>query len=169
VAVAVAGDGDRGKRFDATDGLVTAVAGLPLAILVADCVPVYLVDPVRRAVGLVHAGREGVRQGISAAAVRAMVDGLGCDPAQIHAVIGPSAGPCCYEVSDEMAEQFRSLGLAVAGRRLNLWESNVSQLVGAGVARSRIEVSGVCTICGGVFFSYRRDGGSRRNMAVICL
>lgn len=169
VAVAVAGDGDRGRRFDATDGVVTAVGGLPLAIFVADCVPVFLVDPVRRAVGLVHAGREGVRQGIVDAAVRAMVDHLGCDSENIHAVIGPSAGPCCYEVSAEMADQFRALCLPVEGRRLDLWESTALQLARAGVPRRQIEVSGFCTVCGSRFFSYRRDGGGRRNMAVMCL
>jgi len=167
--VAVAGEGDRGNRFAATDGLLTAVPGLPLAVFVADCVPVYLVDPVRRAVGLVHSGREGVRQGISELAVRAMVDRLDCRAGHIHAAIGPSAGPCCYEVSQAMADQFRGLGLPIEGRRLNLWESTGLQLTDAGVPAGQIEVSGLCTICGGRFFSYRRDGGGMRNLATICL
>ena len=167
--VAIAVEGDRGNRFAATDGLVTAVAGLPLAVFVADCVPVYLIDPVRRAVGLVHSGREGVRQVISGTAVRAMVDRLGCRAEHVHAAIGPSAGPCCYEVSEAMADQFRGLGLPVAGRRLDLWESTGLQLARAGVPRGQIEVSGFCTICGGRFWSYRRDGGGMRNLATICL
>ncbi|HUW62188.1 MAG TPA: polyphenol oxidase family protein [Candidatus Bathyarchaeia archaeon] len=169
VGVALADEGDRGRCFAATDGLLTAVAGLPLAVFVADCVPVYLVDPVRGVIGLVHSGREGVRQGISSAAVRVMVERLGCRAAHIHALIGPSAGPCCYEVSEPIADQFRGLGLPVDGRRLNLWESTGLALAGAGVPRDQIEVSELCTICGGRFFSYRRDGGGRRNMAVICL
>lgn len=169
VEVAVAGDGDRGRCYAGTDGLVTAEAGVPLAVFVADCVPVYLFDPRRRAVGLVHAGREGVRQDILGATLRLMVDRLGCLAGQIHALIGPSAGPCCYEVSESMAEQFRALGLPADGRRLDLWESTALRLVGAGVPRGQIEVTGVCTICGGRFFSYRREGGVRRNMAVICL
>ncbi|MCX5772198.1 MAG: polyphenol oxidase family protein, partial [Candidatus Hydrogenedentes bacterium] len=111
VAVAVAGEGDRGRRFADTDGFVTAVAGLPLAVFVADCVPVYLFDPERGAVGLVHSGREGVRQGILESALRAMVNRLGSRAEHVHAVIGPSAGPCCYEVSEAMADQFRVLGL----------------------------------------------------------
>ena len=167
--VAIAGEGDRDRCFAATDGLLTDVSGLPLAVFVADCVPVYLVDPVRRAVGLVHSGREGVRQGISGTAVRAMVDRLGCHAEDIHGVIGPSAGPCCYEVSEAMAEQFRGLGLPTEGRRLNLWEGTAFQLSWAGVPRDQIEVSEICTICGGRFFSYRREGGSRRNLALICL
>ncbi len=154
--VAVAGEADRGRRFDSTDGLATAVAGLPLAVSVADCVPVYLVDPVRRAVGLVHAGREGVRQAIAGAAVRAMVDRLGCRAQHIHAVVGPSAGPCCYEVTEEMAGQFRALGLPANGRRLDLWEANALQLAGAGVPQEQIEISRLCTICGDRFWSYRR-------------
>ena len=169
IEVAVAGEEDRGRCYAGTDGLLTDVAGLPLAVFVADCAPVYLVDPVRRAVGLVHAGREGVRQGIAELAARLMVERLGCRNEYIHALIGPSAGPCCYEVSEPMAEQFRALGLPVEGRHLNLWESNALQLAQAGIPRGQIEVSGDCTICGGRFFSYRRDGGTRRNMAVICL
>lgn len=169
MVVAVAREEDRGRRLPATDGLVTDVPGLPMAISVADCVPVYLFDPHRRAIGLVHAGREGTRLDIAASAIHAMCTKLGCRADDIHAVIGPSAGPCCYEVSEPMAEDFCALGLPVSGRHLDLWESNARQLSRAGVPRSQIEAASLCTICGNRFFSHRRDSDGKRNMALLSL
>jgi len=167
--VAAVGEGERGLCLWNTDGLVTDVPGLPLAVTVADCVPVYVFDTCRRVAGVVHAGREGTRQGIAAQAVRLMAERFSCRAGDIHAVIGPSAGPCCYEVTDVMAGEFRTLGLPTEGRRLDLWESNAGQLVKAGVPRDQIEVTGICTICGDRFFSYRRGNEGKRNLALICL
>lgn len=167
--VAAVGAGERGLCLWDTDGLVTDVPGLPLGVTVADCVPVYLFDPRKRVAGVVHAGREGTRQGIAANAVRLMAERFDSRAVDVYAVIGPSAGPCCYEVSEAMAEEFRGLGLATEGRRLDLWESNAGQLVESGVPRGQIEVAGVCTICGDRFFSYRRGNGGKRNLALVCL
>ena len=167
---------DRGRgvrpgkpRFDAVDAMVTDVAGLPLAVFVADCVPVYLFDPQRRAAALVHAGREGTRQQIGPKALHVLNREFGSRPCDLHALIGPSAGPCCYEVSPEIAENFAQAGLPARGRHLDLWEANARQLVAAGVPEDQVAVAGVCTICDGRFHSYRRDGGSARNMVLLAL
>lgn len=151
------------------DGMVTRERGVALGILTADCVPVYLFDPVRRAGGLLHAGRKGTRNGISGRAVALLESLFHTEPKDIHALIGPSAGPCCYEVSQELADNFRAAELPVEGRHLDLWEANATQLARAGVARQNIAVTGLCTICDGRFFSHRRDADGRRNLALLAL
>jgi len=160
---------DAGTAIPETDGLVTDVPGLPLTLLVADCVPVYLFDEARRAVGLVHAGRRGTAAGIASEAVDALRREFGTDPSDVHALIGPSAGPSAYEVSHEMAEEWRALGLPASGRRLDLWSANVQQLVEAGIPRERVVVTGCCTIEDGRFYSHRREPDGRRNMALMMI
>lgn len=151
------------------DAIITDVPGLPIGITVADCVPVALYDPVRGAIGLAHAGREGTVLQISAATVRAMQDAYGCAPADLLAVVGPSAGPCCYEVSEELAAAFAESGGPVRGRYPDLWRANVQQLLRAGLSESKISATGACTICGPDFFSFRRDKTTARNLAVLCV
>lgn len=151
------------------DAIITDVPGLPIGITVADCVPVALFDPVRRAIGLAHAGREGTVLQIAAATVQAMQSAYGCVPADLLAIVGPSAGPCCYEVSEELAIAFAAAGGPVQGRRLDLWGANAMQLTRAGVPASRISASGICTICGTDFFSFRREKTTARNLGVLCL
>ena len=90
------GAGDRDGALADADGLMTRHRGIPLGINVADCVPVYLVAP--EAIALVHAGREGTARGITGGAVRQLSRRYGVAPASISALIGPSAGPCCYQV-----------------------------------------------------------------------
>lgn len=152
-----------------TDALITDVPGLPLAIFVADCVPVFLYDARKRVVALIHAGREGTVMRIAAQAVEEMRAKSGSNPVDIHAVIGPSAGPCCYEVSEEMAASLADTGFPVKGRHLDLWQANAQQLVDCGLSESNITTSGLCTICTNRFFSHRRDANRSRNMALIRL
>lgn len=174
--VARAGPEDCGRgvrqgfpRFPRTDGVVTASAGVPLAIFVADCVPVYLVDPVAPAIGLLHAGREGTLKRIAEVGLRAMISAYGTRPADVHAMIGPSAGACCYEVSEEMAQTCGGAGIPVRGRNLDLWAANGIQLEGLGVPPEQIGVSGICTICDARFHSHRADSNAGRNMALLSL
>jgi len=162
-----AGAFEKETALPETDGLVTNVAGVVLGVLVADCVPVFLYDPVRKAVGLVHAGREGTRNGIAAVAVRKMQDVYGCVPDEMFAVLGPSAGSCCYEVSDAIACQFAEMGYTCTGRRLDLWDANFQQLYNGGLPGNHVTITGICTICTDRFFSYRRQKDTRRNLAVI--
>lgn len=165
--VAVVTSADR--HFPNTDGLITNREGVPLGVSVADCVPVFLFEPVARAAGVVHAGRIGTFANISGAAVNAMCDALECDPARIHAVIGPSAGPGAYEVSEEIAEEFRAAGLPVRGRLIDLWRANALQLERSGVPAAHIHITGICTITSGRFHSHRAHGNGARNLAVISL
>lgn len=147
------------------DALITNVPGLALGITVADCVPVYLAGP--GVAGLAHAGREGTRLTIAAATVQAMHDAFGVSPEDLRAFVGPSAGPCCYEVSQDMADDWRAAGLPADGRNLDLWEANRQSLIGAGLALDHVTVTTECTICGNRYHSFRRDGTPHRNLALI--
>ena len=157
---------DMPQGWPAGDGLVTDVPGVAVGITVADCVPLWVFDPVRKALGVFHAGREGTVAGIASRGVMAMGDRFGCLSEHLHCVIGPSAGPCCYEVSEEMARELSSLGFPVSNRKLDLWESNRRQLAGAGVPAGQIYITGDCTLCGDAFHSYRKSGSVERNLAV---
>ncbi len=174
--IALADEPDRGRQwgshlepFSATDAVLTATRGLPIAMFVADCVPVFLLDPRKRVAGMVHAGREGTFSRIAAKAISAMRERCGTRPADVRAVIGPSAGPCCYEVGQEMADAFIAAGFPATGRRLDLWTANAMQLLEAGLSKENIAIAGTCTICTGAFFSHRRDVSGARNMAIMML
>ena len=155
--------------FPETDGLVTNVPALPLVISIADCVPVLILDPVHNAIGLVHAGRAGTENSIAYAALEKMRDAFGTRAHDVRAVIGPSAGPDIYEVSDEMAGEFAALGFPVRGRCIDLWEANAKQLETFGVPRAQIEITGICTITSGRFHSHRAHNNGKRNIALLML
>jgi purine-nucleoside/S-methyl-5'-thioadenosine phosphorylase / adenosine deaminase len=89
------------------DAVLTKKRGVALAMSSADCVPLMLYDPLQQAIGLVHAGWRGTARGVAAAAVTAMREQFGCQPGQIYAGIGPSIGPCCYEVGETVRSLFR--------------------------------------------------------------
>lgn len=176
VAVGAA-DAGRGVRdpattIAATDALITDVAGLTLGMCFADCTPLLLVDPVRRAIGLGHAGWRGTLAGMPGAMVRAMYDAYGSDPADLLAVIGPTIGPEMYEVGADVAEPFAAAFPDAAVLRpvvnapdesrkpgkwlLDLWTANAVQFTRAGLSSVHIAVSGICTLThGDRFFSHR--------------
>lgn len=165
-------DGPQEGPAEATDALVTAVPGLALVTLVADCVPVLLGDPAAGVVAAVHAGRVGARVGVVPAALAAMVD-LGAELARIEALLGPSICGECYEVPLPMADdvdQHLSGSRAKSRRgtpsldlRAGLWE----QLAAAGVGK--IGVDPRCTVEDDTLFSYRRQGNTGRLAAVTWL
>ncbi len=151
------------------DALVTRDSGIAIAVRVADCVPVFLFDPATRSAGIVHAGRRSTMERIAEATVRAMRERFRVVPSGLFAVIGPSAGPCCYEVDQATASAYRDRGYPAAGRHLDLWRGNAMQLESAGVPPANISISGHCTICGGRFHSYRATGSAARNLAILAL
>jgi hypothetical protein len=155
--------------FPDTDALISGDENVPLAVLSADCVPLYLFDPERRVIGIVHAGRAGTLADVAGETIRRLTSDFRVEPKHVHALIGPSAGPGAYEVSAEIADEFRSAGLPTSGRLLDLWESNARQLEASGVPRSQIAIARVCTITDGRFHSHRRQADGRRNMALIML
>ena len=137
------------------DGQVTAELGIATVVLTADCLPIALVS--RGGVAMIHAGWRGLATGVIAAGVAALREAG--DGAPIAAAIGPGAGRCCYEVSDELIEAFAVHGPDVHdGRNLDLKLIAARQLAAAGVDERHD--AALCTICAApsLFFSHRRDG-----------
>ncbi len=144
----------RPRDYTDVDGLVTNVPGLVLVTQFADCVPLYFVDPVRRAIGLSHSGWIGTVQRMGQATVRRMQEEFGTDPADLIFAEFPSCG-----------EEILQPG--AAGRyQLNLWEANRRILMEAGVPGPQISVTGLCTCCNRkLLFSHRATQGKRGNLA----
>lgn len=182
--VAVVGDADRGRGTrtvddaPAADALVTATPGLGLAVMVGDCVPIVLVDPVAQVVAAVHAGWRGTVARVTDAAVAAM-ESLGADPARILAGLGPAITADRYQVGDEVADAARDcFGGDVDGVvrpdgtgrwTFDLWAANVRLLTEAGVPAAQIEVSPVGTGPGTPFFSDRSARPCGRFAALVRL
>ncbi|MGC3996167.1 MAG: peptidoglycan editing factor PgeF [Anaeromyxobacter sp.] len=156
--------GAPGAPREEADAVLSTRPGLAACVAVADCVPVLLADPETGAVAAVHAGWRGTIAGVAREAVAALAAATGAPAARLLAAIGPSIGPCCYEVSPELAARFAAeLGPVVRGGErphLDLWASNRAVLAAAGLAPDRVEVLGRCTSCEAAeFFSHRRDAG----------
>jgi YfiH family protein len=156
-----------------TDGLLTADAGVPIAVLVADCAPVLIVEPRQRLLAVVHAGWKGALARIASAAVYAM-RGVGGDPAACRAVVGPTLCPECLEVGDEVAARvtsvFPSGVLPRPGARphLEIRRMIVDDLAGAGVPASAVACHPACPRCQPErFFSYRAAGGTTGRFALL--
>jgi hypothetical protein len=134
------------------DGQLTSDPGVGVLVLVADCLPIALVG--EGGVAALHAGWRGLRAGVVANGVLALRERSG---GPLRAAIGPGAGPCCYEVGEEVHEQFADVAGASRGRHLDLRAIARDRLERAGVAE--IHDLGLCTICDERFFSHRRDQG----------
>lgn len=158
-----------GKAMLEGDGLMTAVPGLLLGVQTADCVPVLLADTKQRVVGAFHAGWRGTTAGIAGHGVELMRSRYGSRAEHMVAAVGPSIGPCCFEVGDDVRAEFaESLH---RGRSVDLWKTNRRQLETAGVPD--VTVVGECSACSRVegrrkYFSHRAEKGfTGRMMGVV--
>lgn len=144
--------------LDPCDGHATTDAGILLTVTVADCVPVSVVDPRRRAVALVHAGWRGIAAGILERGVAVLAERAGSRPADVHIHLGPAICGRCYEVGPEV---FPAVGLEAprSPSPLDLRAVLALRAVAAGVPERQITLSAHCTRCGVGFFSHR--GGDR--------
>lgn len=157
-----------GSSLQETDVLITQTPGILLASFYADCVPVLLADPAHRVVGMAHCGWQGTLAGAVRVAVEAMSKAFGSVPSDMVAVLGPSIGPCCYEVSEQLAQRFqKAFGADVAlGRQLDLRLANRRLLRQIGVPSAYIHTAPWCTSCQReLFFSHRASGGITGRMA----
>jgi YfiH family protein len=148
---------------EACDGHATAAEGVALAVTTADCVPVFLVDPERRAVALLHAGWRGIAAGILERGLEVRRERIGSVPGDVSVHLGPAICGACYEVGPEV---FLALGLEVpAGPQgVDLRHHLAQRAVASEVPSGHITVSSHCTRCGGAsFFSHR--GGHRQRQA----
>lgn len=158
--------GEPGRAHEGCDGLLTDARGAGLMTFSADCPLVLVYDPARRALGMCHASWRCTVARITAELVTRMATELGSAAGDLQAGIGPSAGPCCYEVKDDVY----AAAAALPGRErlfpqrgdrmyFDLWAANAAQLAQSGVPQSSIEIAGVCTMCAGAdFYSFRREG-----------
>ena len=141
------------------DAIVTSTPGNWIGIRTADCVPVLMADPRGQCVAAVHAGWRGTVANISGTTVRTLETNFGSSSQDLIAAIGPCIGLCCFEVGNEVSEQFRDLfPESLHLRHVDLAEANRRQLIAAGLRRENIDIASVCTMCeSSVFHSYRRD------------
>jgi YfiH family protein len=154
--------------MDGVDGHVSDVSGLLLTVSVADCVPVSIVDPERRAVALVHAGWRGVAGGIVEAAIGLLGDGFGSSPGSLLLHCGPSICGRCYEVGPEVHAGVRPNDAPPAGPTcIDLRAAIAKRAAAVGVSADGITLSTHCTRCGpGAFFSHR-GGSPARQMGIL--
>ena len=182
VNVRVITEADRGngitkpRPYTDVDGMITNVPGLVLATFYADCVPLFFVDPVHKAVGLSHSGWRGTVGKIGKATVEKMAEEFQTDPSELYAAIGPSICQDCYEVSEDVIEQFKEAfeekywnelfyEKPDGKYQLNLWEANRRIFLDAGIKEERISMPGICTCCNPLFlYSHRASHGKRGNL-----
>lgn len=167
------------------DGLVTDVPGIILSAFFADCVPIYIIDPVHRAIGLAHSGWRGTVSSMGQALVSKMYDTYGTMPQECMAAIGPSICSDCYEVDEDVASAFYQVfGLPIGESarearekklilykkknnkyQLDLWRANELVLLDAGIPEEQISVTDICTCCNSQWlFSHRASHGERGNL-----
>jgi YfiH family protein len=155
-----------------TDAAVTALPGVAVAVLAADCVPVLLADPQTGVVGAAHAGRLGAAAGVLPATIAAMA-ALGARPERLEALLGPAVCGACYEVPAAMRDEVSAAlpGTAATTRRgtpsLDLRAGLHRQLTALGVAR--IGADPRCTMEDPTLYSHRRDGRTGRHAGLIWL
>jgi YfiH family protein len=171
-----AGAGD--ERPDG-DAVVSNEPGLALAVMVADCVPLLVCDPVAGAAAAIHAGWRGTCARVTHVAIETMVRQFGCDPEDLIVAIGPSAGPQDYIVGDALITAFQDAGHPQSEidrwftreggtLRLDLWAANTQQLVDSGVRRDNVFLSGLSTMSNPeIFDSYRIDAERAGRMAAV--
>lgn len=170
----------REKTFFDTDGLITNEPGLVLSTFYADCVPLYFVDPVQKAIGLAHSGWRGTVGRMGREVVVSMEREFGTRPGDLLCAVGPSICQDCYEVSQDVAEAFAE---EFPGReaelffrkengkyQLNLWRANEIVLKEAGVKEAHIALAGLCTCCNpSLLFSHRASQGKRGNLGAFLM
>ncbi|HDL04467.1 MAG TPA: peptidoglycan editing factor PgeF [candidate division Zixibacteria bacterium] len=158
------------------DAMITDMPDVCITVVVADCAPVLFYDPEKIIIGIAHAGWRGTVKGIAGKVVRTLEKKFGCSPTDIIADIGPSIGPCCYEVGPEVISEVRE-NFEYADELIknadnkghgyfDLWQANRRQLLEAGLSENNVEMSDQCTMCNQeIFYSYRAEGSKSGRMA----
>lgn len=171
----------RERDYSDVDGLITNVPQTVLTTFYADCVPIYLMDPVKKAIGLCHSGWRGTVGRISQVTIARMQEEYGSDPKDILAAVGPSICQNCYEVSGDVIEQFQDSFREKYWKelfyqkengkyQLNLWKANEIILEEAGITKEQISVTDICTCCNPqLLYSHRASKGQRGNLAAFLM
>lgn len=172
----------REREYKDVDGLITNVPGITLVTFYADCVPLYFLDPVKKAIGLSHSGWRGTVHRMGQVTVEAMIREYGSKPEDLIACVGPSICQACYEVGIEVIEEFKEAFHKKYWKdlfwerkngkyQLDLWRANEIILVESGLKPNQIQTTDICTHCNPDYlFSHRAMGDERGNLAAfLCL
>lgn len=160
------------------DGLITNLPNISLMTYHADCVPIYFVDTEKKIIGLAHGGWKGSFENISGKMVDSFIKVFDSNTRDILTAIGPSIGPCCYEISEDLGNKFMERYMVFSdilmkkGSKvyLDLWKLNYYQLKKAGILEENIVLSNACTSCNiDRFYSYRKEATSNRMVAAMAL
>lgn len=165
------------RDYEDVDGLITNIPGIVLSTFYADCVPLFFLDPVKKAIGLSHSGWRGTVNKMGKVTVEKMMAEYGSNPKDIIAVVGPSICVDCYEVSMDVAGAFLAsfsgadnLDRIVIPKSdekamLDLWQANLAVLMEAGIPKENISLPDICTACNkDILFSHRASNGKRGNL-----
>lgn len=182
VGIEDAGKGlTRARGYSDVDGLITNEPGLVLSTFYADCVPLYFIDTKKRAIGLSHSGWRGTVRRMGRVTLETMRREFGTLPEDVICAIGPSICQDCYEVSEDVAEEFIREFSSHSGEilenkgngkyQLDLWRANEMILLEAGIKPEHLSVTDLCTCCNDkILFSHRASQGKRGNLgAFLCL
>ena len=166
----------RERNYTDVDGMITNVPGICLVTSYADCVPLYFVDPVKKAIGLSHSGWRGTVGKIGKNTVQLMQENFGSKPEDLLAAVGPSVCMDCYEVSEDVIEQFKEafekkywedlFHKKENGKyQLNLWKANELIFLESGILPEHMAITNVCTHCNSkILYSHRTMGNNRGNL-----
>lgn len=157
--------------FSNTDGLITEDANILLASFYADCVPLLFIAPDPKIIAMAHAGWRGTANLIGVRMLQTFKTLYAVESNQIEVAIGPSIGPCCYQVGEEVAKNFPDTAVKREKESifLDLWQANQEQLINYGLPPERLHTAKVCTYCHQEFFSYRREGNQGGRMSALLL
>ena len=166
----------RDRDYTDVDGMITNVPGICLVTSYADCVPLYFVDPVKKAIGQSHSGWRGTVGKIGKNTVQLMQENFGSKPEDLLAAVGPSVCMDCYEVSEDVIEQFKEdfekkywedlFYKKENGKyQLNLWKANELIFLESGILPEHMAITNVCTHCNSkILYSHRTMGNNRGNL-----
>jgi YfiH family protein len=153
------------------DALITDSLNTCLGIQTADCLPIFVVDQKRRVIAAVHAGRQGTALHITAKVIEKMEREFGCSSKDLLIAIGPSIGPCCYEIDERVFDSdWKPFSVSKGNGRwmLDLGQTNIAQMKGRGVEEKQISWINLCTCCrSDLFFSYRKKRRTGRQLSFI--
>lgn len=166
----------RDRDYDNVDGMITNHKEVVLATYFADCVPLYIVDTKHKAIGLSHSGWRGTVGRIGKVTIERMAKEYGTNPAEVIVCIGPSICKECYEISEDVAQEFMRefpdniddilLDKGNGKYMLDLWACNQLVFKECGVLEENIHLPDICTCCNpDVMFSHRATNGKRGNLA----
>jgi len=153
------------------DALITNSTNIFVGILTADCLPIFIVDQKKRVIAAIHAGRQGTALHITTKALKKMGEEFGCLSEDLIIALGPSVGPCCYEIDEKVFQpEWKPFStLKGSGRwMVDLARINIAQMKNEGIKEEQIFWVDLCTSChNDLFFSYRKEGQTGRQLSFI--